>query len=153
MFTTHLVTCPRHPGIPPQRPEFALLCRDFDRPNVRLYWDQAVYKKPEKPRYLWHQDNGYVLVEPQQYLTLSRFNDATADNGCPQVAPRLAAKWNAAHPVRRPAQKCFGEPPDVAVAEVRAGGIVVFSSLTPHLTGPNTTDATRRTSRSRRSTV
>lgn len=30
------------------------------------------------------------------------------------------------------------------MAEVRAGGGVVFSSLTPHLTGPNTTDAIRK---------
>lgn len=27
---------------------------------------------------------------------------------------------------------------------MRAGGIVVFSSLTPHLTGPNLTDETRK---------
>jgi hypothetical protein len=27
---------------------------------------------------------------------------------------------------------------------VGAGGVVVFSSLTPHLTGPNTTDAVRK---------
>ncbi len=32
----------------------------------------------------------------------------------------------------------------MAVAEVEAGGIVVFSSLTPHLTGPNLTDAVRK---------
>ena len=29
-------------------------------------------------------------------------------------------------------------------AEVPAGGAVVFSSLTPHLTGPNTTGETRK---------
>jgi hypothetical protein len=33
--------------------------------------------------------------------------------------------------------ECFSDPGDVAVAEVAAGGVVVFSSLTPHLTGPN----------------
>jgi hypothetical protein len=39
-------------------------------PDVRLYWDQAVYKKPrtEAP-FPWHQDKGYTFVEPQQYLT------------------------------------------------------------------------------------
>ncbi|MEZ5248214.1 MAG: hypothetical protein R2713_03060 [Ilumatobacteraceae bacterium] len=43
------------------RPEFADLCHDLVGPDVRLYWDQAVYKKPEKPRrFPWHQDNGYV---------------------------------------------------------------------------------------------
>ncbi len=46
------------------------LCRDLVGPDVDLYWDQAVYKKPEKPRrFPWHQDNGYTLVDPQYYLT------------------------------------------------------------------------------------
>ena len=40
---------------------------------------------------------------------------------------------------------CFDEPPSEPVAApVRAGGIVVFSSLTPHATGPNLTDDERR---------
>jgi ectoine hydroxylase-related dioxygenase (phytanoyl-CoA dioxygenase family) len=34
---------------------------------------------------------------------------------------------------------------DDLLAPVRAGGAVVFSSLTPHRTGPNTTDAVRKT--------
>jgi hypothetical protein len=35
------------------------LCADLIGPDVRLYWDQAVYKKPgtESP-FPWHQDNG-----------------------------------------------------------------------------------------------
>ena len=41
--------------------------------------------------------------------------------------------------------ECFVVPPVPAVAApVKAGGAVVFSSLTPHLTGPNTTDAVRK---------
>ena len=34
--------------------------------------------------------------------------------------------------------------PDATAAPVGKGGIVVFSSLTPHLTGPNVTDAVRK---------
>src|SRR5450755_3607723 len=49
---------------------FADLCRDLNGPDVRLYWDQAVYKKPEYPKHFpWHQDNGYTFIEPQAYLT------------------------------------------------------------------------------------
>jgi len=41
--------------------------------------------------------------------------------------------------------ECFSEPPaEVVLAPVGAGGVVVFSSLTPHLTGPNTTDEVRK---------
>jgi phytanoyl-CoA hydroxylase len=43
---------------------FADLGADLIGPDVRLYWDQAVYKKPgtESP-FPWHQDNGYAFVE------------------------------------------------------------------------------------------
>ena len=65
------------------------LCADLIGPDVRLYWDQAVYKKTEKPRRVpWHQDNGYTYVEPQEYLTVwLALTDATEENGCPEVAP------------------------------------------------------------------
>src|SRR5690349_10267934 len=34
-------------------------------PNVRLYWDQSVYKRPEARRdFPWHQDNVYVPTDP-----------------------------------------------------------------------------------------
>ncbi len=67
------------------------LCRDLIGRDVNLYWDQAVYKKPEKPRrFPWHQDNGYKFLEPQAYLTCwIAINDATEHNGCPHVAPGL----------------------------------------------------------------
>jgi phytanoyl-CoA hydroxylase len=51
-------------------PALTQVAADLMGPEVSLYWDQAVYKKPEKPRrFPWHQDNGYTFVEPQQYLT------------------------------------------------------------------------------------
>ena len=51
-------------------PLLAGLCRDLVGPDVRLYWDQAVYKQPHSAEpVLWHQDNGYTFVEPQAYLT------------------------------------------------------------------------------------
>ena len=146
-FTTHLVT--RSPRLRDFacHPTFAGLCADLIGPDANLYWDQAVYKKPEKPRrFPWHQDNGYAFVEPQQYLTCwVALTDATFDNGCPQVARGLHTAGTLRHRYVDPLGfECFSDPDDVAVAEVGAGGIVVFSSLTPHLTGPNTTDAERK---------
>src|SRR5690606_18729491 len=114
---------------------------------VDLYWDQAVYKKPEKPRrFPWHQDNGYTYVEPQQYLTVwLALTDATEANGCPVVAPGLHLHGTLAHRYVDPLGfECFETPQRAIAAAVRAGGAVVFSSLTPHLTGPNTTDAVRK---------
>lgn len=146
-FTTHLVTRSESLRRFAAHPVFAGLCHDLVGPDANLYWDQAVYKKPEKPRrFPWHQDNGYAFVTPQQYLTCwVALNDATAANGCPQVARGLHRLGTLQHHYVDPlGWECFEDPDDVAVAEVGAGGIVVFSSLTPHLTGPNTTDAVRK---------
>jgi phytanoyl-CoA hydroxylase len=146
-FTTHLVAkspvlhdLSRHPAI-------LDLCADLIGPDVNLYWDQAVYKKPEKPRrFPWHQDNGYAFVEPQQYLTVwLALTDATQDNGCPVVAPGFHRRGTLAHEYVDPlGWECLQDPAGAVAAEVPAGGAVVFSSLTPHLTGPNTTDAARK---------
>jgi ectoine hydroxylase-related dioxygenase (phytanoyl-CoA dioxygenase family) len=146
-FTTHLVTrSPRLRSFAAD-PVFAELCIDLVGPDANLYWDQAVYKKPEKPRrFPWHQDNGYTFVEPQQYLTCwVALTDATVDNGCPQVAPGLHRLGTLAHTYVDPLGfECFAAPEQVMTAPVRAGGMVVFSSLTPHLTGPNVTAAVRK---------
>ena len=128
-------------------PVFADLCHDLIGPDVRLYHDQAVYKKPEKPRrFPWHQDNGYTFVAPQQYLTCwVALTDATVDNGCPHVVPGLHRLGTLQHHYVDPlGWEIFEDHPDAVAAPVGKGGIVVFSSLSPHLTGPNTTDAVRK---------
>ena len=130
-----------------RHPRLLDLCHDLVGRDVDLYWDQAVYKKPEKPRrFPWHQDNGYTLVDPQYYLTCwVALTDATIDNGCPHVAPGLHVGGTYQHAYVDPlGWQVFDEAPSSEVAEVGAGGIVVFSSLTPHLTGPNTTGDVRK---------
>ena len=146
-FTTHLAARNAVARAFAAHPLFADLCADLIGPDANLYWDQAVYKKPEKPRrFPWHQDNGYTFVEPQQYLTCwVPLTDATVENGCPHVAPGLHRLGTVKHHYVDPlGWECLTDPDDVAVAPARAGGVVVFSSLTPHLTGPNTTDAVRK---------
>ena len=146
-FSVHLVA--RSPVLRAfaTHPVILGLCADLIGPDVNLYWDQAVYKKPEKPRrFPWHQDNGYTFVEPQQYLTCwVALTDATIDNGCPWVAPGLHRKGTLAHTYVEPlGYECFSQPDQAVAAPVASGGIVVFSSLTPHLTGPNTTEDVRK---------
>lgn len=147
-FTTHLVAQSKIARDFATDDVFLDLCADVLGPDVDMYWDQAVYKKPEKPRrFPWHQDNGYTFVEPQQYLTCwVALTDANEDNGCPWVAPGLHKRGTLAHRYVDPlGYECFDTPPVAPVAApVRAGGIVVFSSLTPHLTGPNLTGETRK---------
>ncbi|MCY3860720.1 MAG: phytanoyl-CoA dioxygenase family protein, partial [bacterium] len=69
-FTPHLVARSNILRQLAADPRIGAVCLDLVGPDVNLYWDQAVYKKPEKPRrFPWHQDNGYTFIEPQQYLT------------------------------------------------------------------------------------
>ena len=107
-------------------PLFQDVTHDLLGDDVRLYWNQAVYKKPDKGRtFPWHQDNGYTYCEPQAYLTCwLALTDATVDNGCPWVIPGLHRRGRA--------------------VPAAAGDMVIFSSLTPHKTGANVTDGVRK---------
>lgn len=128
-------------------PAITGICADLLGPDVNLYWDQAVYKKPEKPRsFPWHQDNGYGFVEPQQYLTVwISLNGASLANGCPWLVPGMHRNGTLAHHFVDPlGWECLHDPEGAVAAPLPAGGAVVFSSLTPHYTGPNCTDEARK---------
>ena len=128
-------------------PVFADLCHDLIGPDARLYWEQAVYKKPARPgTFPWHQDNGYRYIEPQQYLTCwVALTDATRENGCPWIAPGLHRRGTLEHWMTPAGWQCLHEDPSEATAvEAPAGSIVVLSSLTPHRTGPNLSHAVRK---------
>jgi len=117
----------------------------------RLYWDQAVYKHPQKGgEFPWHQDNGYTFVQPQSYLTCwLALADAPVAAGCPWVIPGAHKQGTFTHVQQdygleiNHVEKLVDEFGEVA-APVRAGDMVVFSSLTPHKTGPNRTENIRK---------
>jgi len=126
---------------------FTDICHDLIGPNVRLYWDQLVYKETEKPRrFPWHQDNGYGFVEPQQYLTCwIPLADVYEGNGCPWVVPKIHRNGTLFHEYVEPlGYECFPDHPDAVPVEAKVGSIVIFSSLTPHKTGPNLSGETRK---------
>jgi phytanoyl-CoA hydroxylase len=145
-FTVHLVT--RSPEARRFVAHDALrdICHDLIGARARLYWDQAVYKHPEPDReFPWHQDNGYAFVEPQQYLTCwVPLTTATIDNGCPWVAPGWHRGGTLVHRMTPVGLQCFDDPPRAIPVEAEPGDVVVFSSLTPHRTGPNRTDTVRK---------
>ena len=127
-------------------PVFAGLCLDLLGPTSRLYWDQAVYKKPYCPEeFPWHQDNGYNFVSPQDYLTCwVPLVDATVENGCPWVMPGIHKTGTIEHWQTDLGWQCLKGMVDAVPVEAKAGDIIVFSSLTPHRTGPNQTDIERK---------
>jgi phytanoyl-CoA hydroxylase len=120
-------------------PAIADVCHDLIGDDVRLYWDQSVYKKSGRPQeFPWHQDNGYTFVEPQQYLTFwIPLVDVDTENGCPWIAPGMHRLGTLEHWATAIGLKCLEDAPDAVPAPAKAGDVIVFSSLAPHRTGPN----------------
>lgn len=133
-------------GLCTTNPLLTGLCRDLIGPDVRLYWEQAVYKQPHSAEpVLWHQDNGYTFVEPQAYLTCwIAITDATPANGCIAVMPGAHRSGTLAHEHTEIGEECWGDLDTAVLVPVKAGDLVAFTSLTPHCTGRNTTDDVRK---------
>ena len=138
-FTTHLVK--RAPVLKAfaHHPFVRDVCHDLVGDDVRLYWDQSVYKKTAKAQeFPWHQDNGYTFIEPQQYLTFwLPLVDVDEQNGCPWIAPGRHLGGTLDHWLTPIGYKCLEEAPDAVAVPAKAGDAIIFSSLSPHRTGPN----------------
>jgi ectoine hydroxylase-related dioxygenase (phytanoyl-CoA dioxygenase family) len=70
--------------------------------------------------------------------------DATESNGCPWVVPNVHRQGTLQHRLTERGWECLDDPSAAVPVPARAGSIVVFSSLTPHATGPNRTDHVRK---------
>jgi len=138
-FTTHIVKQSQVLRDFAAHPALKDICRDLVGDDVRLYWDQSVYKKSGKPQeFPWHQDNGYTFTEPQQYLTCwIPLVDVDEQNGCPWIAPGLHKGGTLEHWPTPIGLKCLEDAPDAVCVQAKAGDVIVFSSLSPHRTGPN----------------
>lgn len=145
-FTTHVVRNSAALRDFAAHPAIKSICRDLIGDDVRLYWDQSVYKKTGKAQeFPWHQDNGYTFIEPQQYLTLwIPLVDVDAENGCPWIAPGLHKLGTLAHWPTSIGLKCLESAEDAVCVPAQAGDVIAFSSLAPHRTGPNLQHGTVR---------
>lgn len=125
---------------------FVDLAIDLLGPDTLLYWDQSIYKKPEAPRpFPWHQDNGYAQCHPQVYLSCwIPLVPTTVDNGCLWVWPSVHRLGTLEHEWTDIGLVCKETDADSRPVEVGVGDVVVFSSVTPHRTGPNTTNHVRK---------
>lgn len=127
-------------------PRLLRIATDVLGPDVSLYWDQSVYKKPEAARdFPWHQDNGYTPVEPQQYLTCwIALVDVPVENGSIWVLPGSHQDGIVEHRDTPIGKQCyFGDDLGTPVP-LRKGGAAIFSSLIFHRSGPNISSEVRK---------
>lgn len=115
-----------------------------------LFNEQFVVKGPQTgASFAWHQDSGYVGFDHRPYLSVwLALDDTTQDNGALSILPRdLEAQDYIEDHVWDEAGKEFvgyqGTDAGLLV-EVPARTAVLFSSLTLHCSGPNTTGRNRR---------
>lgn len=126
--------------------KFADISTGLIGPEVQLYFDQSVYKRPEANRdFPWHQDNGYVPIEPQHYVTCwLALEDASIENGCIWVLPGSHKQGLVEHKKTDVGWQCyFGEDPGIPV-ELKKGSMVAFNSLLFHRSTPNRSDKIRK---------
>ena len=119
-------------------------------PECMLFNEQFVVKGAASGAgFAWHQDSAYVGFDHEPYLSVwIALDDTTAANGCIYILERDLDRDSRVDPhvwieETRELNGHLGEDTGMAV-ECTAGGAVVFSSLTLHRSGPNTTDNRRR---------
>lgn len=128
----------------------AEVCRATIGDDACLFYDQYVVKAADQGiRFAWHQDGGYLGFPHRPYVTVwAAVDDMTVENGTAWVMSSSAIGIRSlVEHIRDPETGdkvgYFGSEPGVP-AVVPAGSLVVFSSLTFHCSGANTTDRMRR---------
>ena len=128
----------------------AEVCRATIGDQAYLFYDQYVAKAAEQGiKFSWHQDGGYLGFPHRPYVTIwAAVDDMTLENGTAWVLPFSTAGIRTLVEHIRDSETgdkvgYFGRESGIP-AVVPAGSLVVFSSLTFHRSGANTTDRMRR---------
>ncbi len=119
-------------------------------PECMLFNEQFVVKGAGSGAgFAWHQDSAYVGFDHAPYLSVwIALDDTTTANGCLHLLERDLDRDGRVDPhvwveETRELNGHFGDEAGMAI-ECTAGCAVVFSSLTLHRSGSNTTDRPRR---------
>ena len=129
----------------------AVICRATVGDEAYLYWEQYVVKAAEQGmKFSWHQDSAFGQTAPHRpYVSLwCALDDMSDANGTTYILPysRAGSRGLVPHVKEEGSNDLIGyhgdDPGDIVV--VPAGSIAVFSSVTLHRSGVNTTDRMRR---------
>jgi ectoine hydroxylase-related dioxygenase (phytanoyl-CoA dioxygenase family) len=131
-------------------PAMEAICRATIGDTAYLFYEQYVVKAAEVGmKFGWHQDSGYVAIDHRPYVTCwFALDDVSEANGTVHVLPfsRAGVRERVEHAQEAGTNDRIGyhgDDPGIPAA-VPAGSVVVFSSVTFHRSGPNTTPSPRR---------
>ncbi len=115
--------------------------------EAALFKDKLIFKRPGARGYLAHQDFAYwhwLPVPPSALVTvLVAVDGASAANGAVELFGGLHHRLLTEE--GRPADVPDSAlPPSGFLAETAPGDVIAFHSLTPHRSGDNATDGSRR---------
>ena len=120
-------------------------------PNIILWYNQFVTKLKDtgtgNGEFPWHQDNGYVALEPATNLTIwIALDDVDEQNGCVWVVPGSHKRGLLPHRTKNADSwhLTVNVASDGVPARLKAGEAVIFSGLTLHRSKLNHTDRPRR---------
>jgi len=130
-------------------PIYLEACLKLIGPDVDLYFNQAVIKLPvQGQEFGWHQDSGYTLTTPLEYLTCwTAISRSFVDNGCIWVIPGSPKGGLRTHRFDEQGQSknAVLDNEDGAIpVEMEPGQVAVFSSLMLHKSGPNISSEARK---------
>jgi phytanoyl-CoA hydroxylase len=110
-------------------------------PDIDLYYSESVLKRPHgKLELPWHQDDAYMAGEPLSCLIVwLALSDANEENGCMSVLPGSHKKGLVKHWEGSVGLEChsLSDPDQGMQLPVRAGSMIMLSSLTIHRSGTN----------------
>lgn len=129
----------------------AEICRATIGNSAMLFWEQFVVKGTDKvgAEFPWHQDSGYVDRAHTPYVNCwIPLDDVSEENGTLYILPfsRAGTRERVEHrllPNSNDKVGYFGTDGGIPVI-AKAGSIAVFSSVTFHRSGANSTKQMRR---------
>ena len=125
------------------------ICKKILGEKIYLFNEQVVNKEPQtESKFAWHQDSGYVGYEHKTYLSIwIALCDVSENNGALRILPK-----NIENNVKIEKHIWSEQSSDLKMevdenktitCAIKEGGVILFSSRTPHASYPNKSDQKR----------